>query len=52
MNKPVNDDFAIANVIHELVSGMRINRLENGKFLFHAKVKNSAYFNHVERLLK
>ena len=51
MSKPINDDFAFANVIHELVSGMRINKLDSGKYLFHAKVKNSPYFKHVERLI-
>ena len=52
LSQPTNDQFALANVIHELICGMRINRLDNGKLLLHAKVKNSPYFRHVENLVK
>ena len=52
LSQPTNDQFALANVIHELICGMRINRLDNGKLLLHAKVKNSPYFRHVESLVK
>ena len=30
---------------------MRINKLDNGKLLYHQKVKNSAYFRHIESLV-
>lgn len=51
LTKPTNDYFAIANVIHELISGVRIHKLPNGKLMYHAKVKNSAFFRHVEQLV-
>ena len=48
LSQPTNDSFAIANVIHELISGMRINLHQNGKWIYHYRVKNSPYFRHIE----
>lgn len=35
MSQPTNDQFAFANVIHELVSGMRIICFDNDRILYH-----------------
>ena len=51
-NKPTNDHFSIANVIHELVCGMRINKLDGGKLLYHYRVKNSTYFSTIQSLVE
>ena len=52
LTQATNDQFALANVIHELISGMRLNKLLSGKLMFHAKVKNSPYFRHIETLVR
>ena len=35
VNQPTNDQFAFANVIHELVCGMRIICFDNDRILYH-----------------
>ena len=49
--KITNDSWAFANLIHELISGMKINILDNGKKLIHQKVKYSPYYDQVCDLL-
>ena len=51
IEKPSDDNKALANLIHELVSGLKINSLPSGKLLYHFKVKNSQYFKYVQRLV-
>ena len=48
--KPTDDNKALANLIHELVSGLKINSLPSGKLLYHYKVKNSQYFKYIQKL--
>lgn len=52
LSKPTNDFFAVANVIHELICGMRINKLDSGKYLIHHRVKNSKHFRDIQALIK
>ena len=45
--KATDDNKSLANIIHELVCGLKINSLPSGKLLYHFKVKNSQYFKYI-----
>ena len=44
---PGDDNKSLANIIHELVSGTKINKLPGGKPLYHFKVKNTKWFKYI-----
>ena len=48
---PTDDNKSLANVIHELVGGTKINTLPGGKPLYHFKVKNTKSFKYIQQLI-
>ena len=48
---PSDDNKSLANIIHELVSGTKINKLPGGKPLYHFKVKNTKWFKYIQQLI-
>ena len=47
----VSDELQMASILHELISGIKINYLPNGEKMLHPKVKNGQYYKHVKKML-